>query len=59
MSLSYPNVQSQHQSQRREQQQDALVPDPQEYDLYDPDKPLSAADRCAIFDRLTDAEKSN
>ena len=45
MSPTYPNL-------SKSERKDALVPDPQEYDLSDPDRsdaPLSAKDRLKLF----------
>ena len=59
MSPHYPSL-------AKSQRKDALVPDPQEYDMSDPDQSgirlLSAKDRLDLFSRLTRseaAEKSN
>ena len=42
----------------KSERKDSLVPDPQEYDMYDPERtkitllPFSTAERLKIFDRL-------
>ena len=47
--MNYPNL-------SKSERKDALVPDPQEYDMSDPDQadkpPLSAKDRLEAFERL-------
>ena len=54
MSLNYPNV-------AKSERKDALVPDPQEYDMSDPDEieriPKSAKERCSFFDQLVNKVK--
>ena len=49
-SYNYPNI-------AKSMRKDALVPDPQEYDMSDPDgieiKPNSAKDRCELFEQLS------
>ena len=50
MSLNYPDI-------AKSERKDALVPDPQEYDMSDPNgieiKSKSEKDRCELFSRLT------
>ena len=51
-SYNYPSI-------TKSERKDALVPDPQEYELSEPDRtkitplPFSAAERLELFDRLT------